>query len=345
MSLEIKDNIGTFQKYHARENIHSSNAMLMLKNVYNYSPNKFYSFLKGILDKGDNLFEPQFVAQHKEKDKLSVPDGLICQESFKILIEAKEKDNDFTESQLKAHLEYLNESCDNQYLIALAPRFSQNDNNLINELNKNYGDKIIQVTYSYICDNLKGLFDEYKDQHIYNLISEFTEYCENEDLTDDSDYKIRMRACGETLDNNVKYGIYYDGEKHSYNGFKYLGLYNDKAVRYIGKIDKIIQSNPVEDKLILTCVENYSKKGNTKVTPEEESNILEMIELSPYKDAFSKYAHNFFLVDKFVETKYQKTSPGGLFTYLRNIDIREFKLDKNASVETIADELNGKEWK
>lgn len=348
--LKVKDNISSFQKYHSRENIHSSNALLLLKKIYNYSHDKFYELISGIVDREENEWCPQFVSQHKEKDKSSVPDGLIGQKGFKILIEAKEKDNDFNQKQLLGHLKYFEDidtKKDDVYLILLAVEYSANDEKLITELNNKHNNIIKRTTYVELCDSAKELFNEYKDNEIYELIEEFYEYCNNENLIKDDDYKIRIRACGNTLKENVKYKMYYDTAEHSHKGFKYLGLYNNKAVRYIGKIEKIIETKIIEtgniDNMSFECVENY--KDNSKVvTKEEIEKIKEMINSSPYKDSLTNYAHKFFIMSELMELEFIKDSKGGLFTYRKNIDIREYDLQKQDSLKNIANTLDGKKW-
>lgn len=345
--LKVEDNVSSFQRYHARENIHSSNAMLLLKKIYDYSHDKFYKLLSSCMEIEENQWCPQFVTQHKEKDKDSIPDGLIYQTGFKCLIEAKEKNKDFNEQQLVGHLAYLNRDATNHYLILLAVEFSANDENIVDKLNKIYNDKIKKVRYIELCEIARSLFNEYKDSEMYELIEEFYNYCLGENLIDDSDYKIRIRACGNTLLDNVKYKMYYDTAEHEHKGFKYLGLYNQRTVKYIGKILKIIKTNVVDDKdvekMTFECVENYSGK-NKNVTSEEIVLIKDMIKTSPYKDSLTAYSHKFFIMEDLKETNFLKGSKGGLFTYRMNIDIRKYGLNKDDYLETIADALNNQEW-
>lgn len=95
-----------FQKYHGKENVHSSNVLYMLQKVYYYNPRKFYKFLEELLEseEPDNWIL-QFKTQ--EKHAKGVADFSIIQKSFKIVVEAKEKYNPFDISQIERHLEAL----------------------------------------------------------------------------------------------------------------------------------------------------------------------------------------------------------------------------------------------
>ena len=44
------DNLKYFQRYHGKENTHSSNALSLLHMLYDYSPKKFYSTLGALIE-------------------------------------------------------------------------------------------------------------------------------------------------------------------------------------------------------------------------------------------------------------------------------------------------------
>ena len=75
--------------------------MLLLNRLYSYSPSKFYMLLKGFLPQNAEI-EMQMELQKKSKN--SVPDAVISQPSFKIVVETK-LGGDFGISQLISHLE------------------------------------------------------------------------------------------------------------------------------------------------------------------------------------------------------------------------------------------------
>lgn len=80
-----------FQRYHSKENVDTANAMLLLSRLYLNSPKSFFSFFNNLVEDIDIDVELKVVLQ--EKNKSSVPDAAIMQESFKIAVETKLKQN------------------------------------------------------------------------------------------------------------------------------------------------------------------------------------------------------------------------------------------------------------
>ena len=149
-----------FQRYHTKENVHSSNAMFLLKRLYFYSPIKFFKTLNAIFDTENVLSMPNFIFQDTQNGKGSIPDFSIMQDSFKIIVEAKEGGK-FNYNQLDKHLKGLSENtlnCNNKMLIALSPRNEiQSD---IEKLRQEYRDiRIVHKTYIEFYDILSQLID------------------------------------------------------------------------------------------------------------------------------------------------------------------------------------------
>ena len=81
-----------FQRYHEKENVATANTMLLLSRVYAYSPNKFFRLLKSELLDPDCIldsFEPEMTFELQAKSEASIPDAVISQNSFKIVVETK----------------------------------------------------------------------------------------------------------------------------------------------------------------------------------------------------------------------------------------------------------------
>lgn len=70
------ENFKYFQRYHGRENTHSSNALSLLHMLYDYSPKKFYETLGNLIELQGELENaaPRFVVQDTENGKQSIPD-------------------------------------------------------------------------------------------------------------------------------------------------------------------------------------------------------------------------------------------------------------------------------
>ena len=107
-----------FQRYHSKENVDTSNTMLMLSRLYNYNADKFFSMLNSLILGEDESPEITFDLQVVGDD--SVPDAVISQKSFKIVVETKLY-NQFYKQQLVNHLEQFGAE-DIKVLLTLDPK-------------------------------------------------------------------------------------------------------------------------------------------------------------------------------------------------------------------------------
>ncbi len=328
-----------FQKYHGRENVHSSNVLYMLQKVYYYSPKIFYSFLAELLECEVSLsWIPQFKSQ--EKNDKGVTDFSIIQESFKIVVEAKEKYNKFDKAQIERHLESLKKfSCENKILLALSPN---EDTDVLSEFIFKYPKiKIKLITYLDLYNKLLSSARE-QDYELKDMIEEFREYCSDENLIDDTDNTIMVRLAGETMGFNVKpeNSIYYDKAGSKYTGFRYLGLYNDKQVKYLGKIQFIAQAYKKEGEIYIDCL--YPR------THKSDETIKERVEKAMENQALlydnTEIPHYYYLVDKFYPIEnFRKGSNYALYGK-KKFYLNQFGLKPNASVEEIAEKMRNKRW-
>ena len=70
-----------FQRYHSKENVDTSNTMLMLSRLYNYNADKFFSMLNSlVLGEAES---PEIAFDLQVAGDESVPDAVISQKSFK----------------------------------------------------------------------------------------------------------------------------------------------------------------------------------------------------------------------------------------------------------------------
>ena len=77
-----------FQRYSQRENVVTNNTLLLFSRLYTHNPYSFGGFINECLDAPLGV-GVSFVQQKRASSKGSVPDGLISQSSFKIVIETK----------------------------------------------------------------------------------------------------------------------------------------------------------------------------------------------------------------------------------------------------------------
>ncbi len=333
-----------FQRYHGKENIHSSNALMLLQQLYFYSPQKFYDTITAIFETQN--FMPEFIPQDTGNGKSSIPDFSIMQQGFKIVVEAKENSRNFNLEQIERHLENLNNSEINDYkfklFIALSP---QSDLEIpFDELQKKYENlKIKQITYLELYSFIRKQLIEIREYEFIDVLEDYKNYCQEEGLIDTSDDTVMVRATGDTYKFNVENGVYYDDSKDSAFGYKYLALYTNKFVRSVGKISRIIEAYEKDGKIIFGRKIFYS--GKKEVTEDDRKKIEKAI-----KDREKRYhnagmPHWHFIVEKFVGVDMQKKGIGGLFGKKKFSLSNDFKIKdiRKCNIEDVAKAMQGYE--
>ncbi len=330
-----------FQKYHGKENVHSSNVLYMLQKIYYYNPRNFYEFLKVLLDSEEaDSWILQFKTQ--EKHAKGVTDFSIIQNSFKIVVEAKEKYNCFNPSQIERHLEALkNEFIEHKIFLALAP--IECDPNIISDLKEKHpGITFLTITYKQLYEKLLSVINEVRDYELKEMVEEFYDYCNAENLIDEADNTIMVRLAGSTMKFNIKEEnrIYYDKADGKCSGFRYIGLYNNKSVKYVGKIIMIVKASLNDQKIEYEL--KYPDKGeiNDKIS-ERIKNAMQN-QKSLYDN--TNIPHYYYLVDKFYPIEnFTKRSNGALYGK-KKFFLSDLGLNANAEVEEIAEKMKNKNW-
>jgi len=324
----------------------TNNTLLLFSRLYNNSPDKFRRFINAILE--ESGIELDTTVQFKQQEKAAsgrVPDGLIEQESFKVVIETKLYGQEHID-QIKGHWEAFNNE-DKQIFLwinkePITKGYYQQIINALNQYNDHNKSEIgfASTTFREICRCFNDILQEY-DLEMHALIDDYEAFCEEAVLIDDADTKIRVVLAGRSLEQNLKYNIYYNPADRGYQNTKYIGLYKNKAVRAIGECSCIADAkyNIVEDKLevideLQGVLSEEQKEIIKKVTVEAKENFGYSVD----------EGRRFFFVNKYYETEYVKPTKGALMgtRYINLAEVDGFKKEMTAS--EIADLLKGKEW-
>ena len=180
-----------FQRYHSKENVDTSNTMLMLSRLYNYNADKFFSMLNSLILGEDESPEITFDLQVVGDD--SVPDAVMSQKSFKIVVETKLY-NQFYKQQLVNHLEQFG-SEDIKVLLTLDPKpmKPQLFDELAVELKKYNSEnatrlirpiKHVNLTFEQLVNAMEDIVDD-RDTEIIAVLDDFKKYCFDEKLIPD----------------------------------------------------------------------------------------------------------------------------------------------------------------
>lgn len=273
-----------------------------------YSPNRFFSFLKEyILEQNA---EPQLTFDLQVKCKNSVPDAMISQPSFKIVVETKLY-GQFSVTQLVNHLDAFDHE-KIKVLITLNPEPMKT--NIVADFgkelkkynekhyNKNEDNWITHkdISFKTILEGIRSVVSD-QDFEMLGVLNDYEEYCFEANLIPNSWQRMRVQLAGTTLDFNKKHNLYYDNVDRGFSGHEYLGLYNNKSVRAIGKITDIIVAE---------------KKNNDLKYTVEKGQLTDAMKVG-IKDAIAdgvNYGyildHNrYFFVDKFYDTDFAKVTP------------------------------------
>lgn len=314
--------------------------MLLLSRLYSYSSDKFFRFLKS--EFFSDSFEPEIVFNLQEKSVDSIPDATISQESFKIVVETKMSDW-FYSDQLLRHLKAFS---DEKYkvMITLAPELMDIDkkkdfDNLLKEYNATQKHPVIHINtvFERIVDAIQEVIDD-RDYEMQEVLDDYLNYCYKDRLivVSDSWKRMRVQLASTTFDFNVKENLYYDNIDRGFSAHDYLGLYKEKSVRAIGKIDAIITAITTEDGL-----EYNVEQG--ELTDERKQQIDKAI-VDGKNYGYILENVRYFFVEKFHVIDFKKITPrapmGSRFFDLTEI----LETDELPEMYEIAKLLNTKTW-
>lgn len=333
-------NIHYFQRYHSKENTHSANACLLLSRLYFYNTRIFYCVISELFEIERNDLETCFVLQEKISSSNSVPDFSINQPGFKLIVEAKEKANRFNSKQLNGHIDLLNKDVnENKFLVLLSPSFGAKDNQIIEQIvQQNPNIKCKPLTYDDLCSTIESNLVDIRDDDMLEILNDYCDYCEDEDLINKDKETIMVRLAGDTIDFDVENNLYFDTADHKSSGFSYIALYKQKSIKYIGKITKIINCSLLNKEITTNVL-----FGSELLDFEIETIKKGLFYQETRGNNMSK-EYTYYLVDEFVPvTKFVKESKYALYGR-KKFYLHQFGLKAGAAGKDIAAAMANKKW-
>lgn len=316
--------ISYFAKYSQRENQITNNTILMFRHLYNESPKLFNDFLSSLLQEQIE-FGVNFSQQVKESD--SIPDALISQNANNIYFEFKLKDFE-DEHQIKNHIASIKESNNSNSILLYVT---------VNRIpEKDYDLPVFFITYVDIVENLEFICPEY----LYNLREIIDDYQNVLSVNNLLPIKYQMVAvpCGRTWERCFKFRNYVNSmHRHFRKNTKYIGIYNDKKIKYIGRIsDKVKVKNSSE------FLDYDTEKPTTDINIINKAK--EIMDNFPKDKSFDR---NYYFFDEMYEVNIDKSSKGGMqsikyFDLLK--DFGEIKKDSFESFEQLCNILKGRSF-
>lgn len=334
-----------FQRYNQKENVDTSNTMLMLSRFYEYSTDKFFVLLNNMILKEDDTPELCIELQQSKNRAESIPDAIISQRSFKIVVETKLY-NQFDKTQLINHLNQFNNE-DIKVILTLAPKpmkkgFLEEFNSCVDKYNEKEFGKIpikhINIIFKNLIDTMEDIVDD-NDYTIRSIIEDYKSYCIDENLIPNSEQWMRAIVAGTTLKDNLELNLYYDDTSRGYSEHGYIGLYNQKSIRAIGKLIKIVQASNINNEFYSNLI-----MGEKLVQSEIDRIKLAMEKSKKYGYNIGDRLHNYFIVEEFFETDFRKESKNPI-QKSKFFNLSEMlKKEKLPTTKEISIFLNGKKW-
>ncbi|RYD46453.1 MAG: hypothetical protein EOP85_07400 [Verrucomicrobiaceae bacterium] len=323
-----------FQRYTSQENSVTNTTLHLLSQINQHSSDLLKTLLGNLL--GDKEM-PLGVTFQQQVRSGSVPDAIILQEPIHIVIETKVTAG-VGHNQLINHLGSFTKGIAGNYLVLLT-KVPVDEKSLlpVHRAAKAAGVVFHATTFEQICNELSGLGKEH-ETHLVRIIKDYESYCSDMDLLPDRRKWLRIVPCRDTFNLNARHGVYYHSSGRGYSPFSYLGLYTQKAVRRIGVVTAVYDSETLDEgPLQLTLVD-----GND--TPQFRERIEGMIIDSETQNGWChlRSGHRFFCVDRFYETYFEKKSWGGI-QGPRFWDISGVA-DKAKDLQEIAGALKNEHW-
>ena len=333
--------LNQFQHYSQGENTVTNNVLLMLSSLYEINPAYYEEFVSGIAEE-PNSYEviPKFLQQVNNKGDGFI-DGYIQVKPSKIIIETKLYGLEFR-TKLEKYAKSF-EADEFKLLWHLSTnKFSQKEideiNNSLKERENIKRDIFYSATFKDLVDQLKELAKNYPfEKYLLRLNEHFEAYCINMNLMPRSQHVLRAMACGQSFPLNEKHRFYFDVATRGFSDFDYLGIYKNKSVRFIGRVENEI-------------VANWSNEGGFVLLNSKNEVTTEQIQRleTAIRDAYSQgwgvnEGHRFFLLTDFYKTDFEKVSPGGLFR-VKYFHLEHYLKQVPNSLKEIAEQLTSLKW-
>jgi len=328
--------VSYFQRFAQKENHVTNNTLLVLRHLYRSSPAKF-NLLLGALFEEEESIGLEFRQQVRGTD--SVFDGLIAQQPLSIFIETK-LDSALYTNQIERHFASIHNKKsvgEPAILVGLTKRGLDSDA-IATLRNKANGIRFFSVTYAQLAAELLKLCADY-EQELLEIVEDYREFLANEGLISDPDNRIVVFPCGTSRSENLKFGVYFEpSSRPAKCGCSFLGIYFDKRVSYLGRIEAIVVCGIEDGKRVFKPI------GPDAITDAHRDLICQVIDSTPYYHLDNE-PHRFYLVNGFFETSFRKQSPHGLQSH-RYFDVSDYVIDLKPSPETsakmLADALSDK---
>ncbi|RYZ86190.1 MAG: hypothetical protein EOP04_14360 [Proteobacteria bacterium] len=338
------DNIHFFSRYSSPENFATNNTLLLLSRINMIDRRLFETLLNYLTDSSDLFIGPTFFQQKATGGK-GIPDGIIQQQSFKLILETKLWDKNFWGKE-----EYVSHFQNEQVRILLTLSKSGIRDVRKKEFQAKLSTYDLEVqapgqtlyadhSFYSLIESIRYVIKQTNTRHkleIEELTDDFEGFVSHAGLLEDTDFWMHVPAINSSESDNVDYKLYYNRPNKSESAHRFIGLYKNKAIRYIGETKCIV-------------IPQIDKNGNVQydvlkgqLTQEMKTRLEHFFHEQGWGN---KGEVKFHLFDELHPTHFIKDSPYGIMGprrfYLRQ-HLTNFP--KPFDAKWVADGLNGKSW-
>lgn len=331
--------VSHFQRFSQPENHATNNTLLALRYFYQSSPFKLQRILNSLLEEDLSIgltFEQQV------KGAGSIPDALISQQSLKLYIETK-RGGDLDAEQIIRHLASMEHDGigAGEVLMGLTKEpIDQKARNHLKEVAAKQAVTFAAVTFSQVVEALRAQCAPF-DVDLNAVADDYEAYLSEEGLLEERNQWLIVVPCGTSINENARFGLYYEpASRPCKRNHRFLGLYTQKAVAYVGVIFCI-------------AVASFERDGRAEIVAEagtisesDRTRIMEAVSMTSYYD-LKETPHRFYLVEEFVPLNLRKISAGGIMG-LRYLDLTKLAPDydqrSHYSANELAKLLQGRTW-
>jgi len=169
----------------------------------------------------------------------------------------------------------------------------------------------IARTFEQIASYFEKVVPEFHED-LNAILADFRVYLSDNGQLPLSQNRMIINPCGDSLQSNRDFGIYHDQPYRSKVMSKYLGCYDNKAVRLVGEVYAVIIAELQEGQLVITQQLDLPWQNQRHdISDEDEKRIINLIKKSPYPDLGDKPSR-YYLTRGFEETEFKKLSKGGI---------------------------------
>jgi len=327
--------ISYFQRYSKKENTATNNTLLLLKLFYQTDQSKFTKAINILCD--EELLNVGVNFRQQTRQGNSIPDGRIYQSAFEVLIETK-KGHTLDTKQIKRHL-YGHTGTISQgttrVLFGLTTTILSEDDQVEYMRMAHKRNTIFKaITFYDILSALRQTLDFY-DTQLIAVLDDYEAYLQHDKLLPEGDI-LYVIPCGISMRENLTHKIYFEpSSRWSKRRGKYIGLYTNKEVQYIGQPKSIINGILIDGEFDITSKEKTSKYDNCIDT------IQAVIKACSYFPNFATEEHRYYIFDDFHKTSFKKSSFGGIWG-ARKFYVNEITGKKHSDAKSLSTALNGK---